>query len=81
MEADGFFSPGSTFAPRMVLLTMYEIVTNTAGISKNQERTALVCKANGQRPAKTIMRKKVSVRHCCNKYQRNSILIGRYALN
>jgi acyl-CoA synthetase (AMP-forming)/AMP-acid ligase II len=58
MEADGFFSPGSTFAPRMVLLTMYEIVTNTAAISKNQERTALVCKGNGPRPAKTITRKK-----------------------
>jgi acyl-CoA synthetase (AMP-forming)/AMP-acid ligase II len=58
MEADGFFSPGSTFAPRMVLLTMYEIVTNTAAISKNQERTALVCKGNGPRPAKTITREK-----------------------
>jgi acyl-CoA synthetase (AMP-forming)/AMP-acid ligase II len=44
MEADDFLSSGSTFAPRMVLLTMYEIVTNTAAISKNQERTALVCK-------------------------------------
>jgi hypothetical protein len=81
MEADGFFSPGSTFAPRMVLLTMYEIVTNTAAISKNQERTALVARLTVRAQLKQSRPKKVSGRHCFNKYQRNSILIDRYALN